>query len=108
MISSERVSASCTHDVLLIVQSYFVIRKFLFGRKRLGTIVATKFVLVGNLIGGCKEDVFVGVDPLIVDHEEVKRQSLEAQQILLANSANQVAKFVCFFDVICEEKKDFI
>jgi hypothetical protein len=54
-----------------------VIRKFLFSRKRLGTIVARNFVLVGSLIGG-KQDVFVGVDSLIVDHEEVKGQSLEA------------------------------
>jgi hypothetical protein len=101
MISRECISASCTRDDLLIVQSYFVIRKFLFSRKRFRTIVARKFVLVGNLIGGCKENVLVGVDPLIVDHEQVKGQSLEAQQILLANSADQVAKFVCFFDVIC-------
>jgi hypothetical protein len=87
MISRECVSASCTHDVLLIVQSYFVIRKFLFSRKRLGTIVARKFVLIGNFICG-EEDVFVGVDSLIVDHEKVESQSLEAQQILLTNSAN--------------------
>ena len=104
MISRECVSTSCTHDVLLIVQSYFVIRKFLFSRKRLGTTVARKCVLVGSLIGGCKENVFVGVDPLIVDHEQVKGQSIEAQQILLTNSADQVAKFVCFLDVICKGK----
>ena len=104
MISRECISASCTHDVLLIVQSYFVIRKFLFSRKRPGTTVARNFVLVGNLIGGCKEDVFVGVDSLFVDHEHVKSQSLEAQQILLTNSADQVAKFVCFLDVICKGK----
>jgi hypothetical protein len=60
------------------VQSYFVLRKFLFSRKRFGTFVARKFVLVGSLIGGGKEDVFVGVDSLIVDHEQVKSQSFEA------------------------------